>query len=118
MKTEIHKFTVITGQSYFEAKPLSSFPSWFQKLAAECQSAGHPGVLVPIKCDLTKEEEILAMFAAIKEQHKGVDVCINNAGLSHPEQLLSGKTSAWKNIMDKIFSCIRLILDREKESLF
>ncbi|CAI5693196.1 dehydrogenase/reductase SDR family member 11-like [Oreochromis aureus] len=51
------------------------------KLAAECQSAVYPGVLVPFKCDLTKEEEILAMFAAIKKQHKGVDVCINNPGL-------------------------------------
>ncbi|XP_004558278.3 dehydrogenase/reductase SDR family member 11 isoform X1 [Maylandia zebra] len=71
-----------------------------QKLAAECQSAGHPGVLVPFKCDLSKEEEILSMFAAIKEQHKGVDVCINNAGLAHPEPLLSGKTSGWKNMMD------------------
>ncbi|CAI5693205.1 dehydrogenase/reductase SDR family member 11 [Oreochromis niloticus] len=71
-----------------------------QKLAAECQSAGHPGVLVPFKCDLTKEEEILSMFAAIKEQHKGVDVCINNAGLNHLESLLSGKTSSWKNIID------------------
>uniref|UniRef100_A0A668VFZ3 Dehydrogenase/reductase SDR family member 11 n=1 Tax=Oreochromis aureus TaxID=47969 RepID=A0A668VFZ3_OREAU len=71
-----------------------------QKLAAECQSAGHPGVLVPFKCDLTNEEEILAMFAAIKEQHRGVDVCINNAGLAHPEPLLSGKTSSWKNMMD------------------
>ncbi|KAL3991662.1 translation initiation factor eIF-2B subunit alpha [Sarotherodon galilaeus] len=71
-----------------------------QQLAAECQSAGHPGVLVPFKCDLTKEEEILAMFAAIKEQHKGVDVCINNAGLAHPEALLNGKTSAWKNMWD------------------
>ncbi|KAL3991665.1 hydroxycarboxylic acid receptor 2/3 [Sarotherodon galilaeus] len=71
-----------------------------QKLAAECQSAGHPGVLVPFKCDLTNEEEILSMFAAIKEQHKGVDVCINNAGLSHPEPLLSGKTSSWKNMID------------------
>ncbi|TMS07732.1 Dehydrogenase/reductase SDR family member 11 [Larimichthys crocea] len=40
------------------------------------------------------------MFAAIKEQHKGVDVCINNAGLAHAEPLLSGKTSGWKNMMD------------------
>uniref|UniRef100_A0A669EEX0 Dehydrogenase/reductase SDR family member 11 n=1 Tax=Oreochromis niloticus TaxID=8128 RepID=A0A669EEX0_ORENI len=71
-----------------------------QKLAAECQSAGHPGVLVPFKCDLTKEEEILSMFAAIKEQQKGVDVCINNAGLGHPERLLNGKTGSWKNIID------------------
>uniref|UniRef100_A0A3Q4I5I8 Dehydrogenase/reductase 11 n=1 Tax=Neolamprologus brichardi TaxID=32507 RepID=A0A3Q4I5I8_NEOBR len=30
------------------------------------------------------------MCAAIKEQHKGVDVCINNAGLGHPEPLLCG----------------------------
>lgn len=71
-----------------------------KKLAAECQSAGHSGVLVPFKCDLNNEEEILSMFAAIKEQHKGVDVCINNAGLAHPEPLLTGKTSGWKKMMD------------------
>lgn len=40
------------------------------------------------------------MFAAIKAQHGGVDVCINNAGLAHPETLLNGKTSGWKNMMD------------------
>ncbi|XP_013763689.1 dehydrogenase/reductase SDR family member 11-like, partial [Pundamilia nyererei] len=69
------------------------------KLAADCQRAGHPGVLVPFKCDLSEEEEILAMFAAIKEQHKGLDVCINNAGLAHPIAL-NGKTSGWKNMID------------------
>uniref|UniRef100_UPI0037E81F46 dehydrogenase/reductase SDR family member 11-like n=1 Tax=Semicossyphus pulcher TaxID=241346 RepID=UPI0037E81F46 len=71
-----------------------------QKLAAECQSVGHSGVLVPMKCDLSNEEEILSMFSAIKEQHKGVDVCINNAGLAHLETLLNGKTSGWKNMLD------------------
>ncbi|XP_029373829.1 dehydrogenase/reductase SDR family member 11-like [Echeneis naucrates] len=71
-----------------------------QKLAAECQTAGYSGVLVPIKCDLSKEEEILSMFDFIKAQHKGVDVCINNAGLSHPEPLLKGKTTSWKNMLD------------------
>ncbi|XP_070826804.1 dehydrogenase/reductase SDR family member 11-like [Chaetodon trifascialis] len=71
-----------------------------QKLAAECQSAGRGGVLVPFKCDLSNEEEILSMFAAIKAQHGGVDVCINNAGLAHPESLLSGKTSGWRNMLD------------------
>lgn len=40
------------------------------------------------------------MFAAIKAQHGGVDVCINNAGLAHPEPLLNGKTSDWKNMVD------------------
>ncbi|XP_014896607.1 dehydrogenase/reductase SDR family member 11-like [Poecilia latipinna] len=69
-------------------------------LAAECKSAGHSGVLIPMKCDLTNAQDIQSMFAAIKAQHKGVDVCINNAGLAHPESLLSGKTSAWKNMLD------------------
>ncbi|KAJ0063691.1 hypothetical protein NL108_006612 [Boleophthalmus pectinirostris] len=71
-----------------------------QKLSEECQAAGHSGLLVPYKCDLTNEEEILSMFSYIKSQHQGVDVCINNAGLALPESLLNGKTSAWKSMLD------------------
>ncbi|XP_028275229.1 dehydrogenase/reductase SDR family member 11-like [Parambassis ranga] len=71
-----------------------------QKLESECQSAGYSGVLVPFKCDLSSEEEILSMFSAIRAQHQGVDVCVNNAGLAHAESLLSGKTSGWKNMLD------------------
>lgn len=56
--------------------------------------------MVPFKCDLRSEEDILSMFAAIRAQHIGVDVCINNAGLAHPESLLNGKTSGWKNMLD------------------
>ncbi|CAL1570750.1 unnamed protein product [Knipowitschia caucasica] len=69
-------------------------------LSEECRAAGHSGVLVPYKCDLTNEEEILSMFSHIRSQHQGVDVCINNAGLAHPESLLNGKTSGWKNMLD------------------
>ncbi|KAK7883082.1 hypothetical protein WMY93_029256 [Mugilogobius chulae] len=71
-----------------------------KKLSEECRAAGHSGVLVPYKCDLTNEEEILSMFAYIKVQHQGVDVCINNAGLAHSDTLLNGKTSAWRNMLD------------------
>ncbi|CAN9510872.1 unnamed protein product [Ophioblennius macclurei] len=71
-----------------------------QKLAAACESEGLAGVLVPFRCDLTKEEDILSMFAAIKAQHGGVDVCVNNAGLGHPERLLSGETGGWRNMLD------------------
>ncbi|KAM4726884.1 dehydrogenase/reductase SDR family member 11a [Anableps anableps] len=71
-----------------------------EKLAAECESAGYSGTLIPYKCDLSNEEEILSMFSAIKTLHKGVDVCINNAGLAHNEPLLSGKTEGWRNMID------------------
>uniref|UniRef100_A0A4W5LYP2 Dehydrogenase/reductase SDR family member 11 n=1 Tax=Hucho hucho TaxID=62062 RepID=A0A4W5LYP2_9TELE len=71
-----------------------------EKLAAECQSAGYSGTLIPYKCDLSCEEDILSMFSAIKTLHQGVDVCINNAGLAHNEPLLSGKTDSWRNMID------------------
>uniref|UniRef100_A0A8B9GVL7 Dehydrogenase/reductase (SDR family) member 11a n=1 Tax=Astyanax mexicanus TaxID=7994 RepID=A0A8B9GVL7_ASTMX len=71
-----------------------------EKLAAECQSAGYTGILIPYKCDLSNEEEILSMFSAIKTLYQGVDVCINNAGLSHNEPLLSGRTDGWRNMID------------------
>ena len=58
------------------------------------------GKLVAIKCDMRNEDEIIAMFENIKAQFGGVDVCINNAGLSHNGPLLSGATSDWRNMME------------------
>jgi NADP-dependent 3-hydroxy acid dehydrogenase YdfG len=58
------------------------------------------GQLIPIKCDLTREDEILAMFERIQSELGGVDVCINNAGLSHCAPLLSGSTADWRNMLD------------------
>nr|XP_055052074.1 dehydrogenase/reductase SDR family member 11-like [Misgurnus anguillicaudatus] len=71
-----------------------------EELASECVKSGFSGTLIPYKCDLSVEEEILSMFTWIKAQHHGVDVCINNAGLAFPEPLLNGKTSSWKTMLD------------------
>ncbi|XP_039332467.1 dehydrogenase/reductase SDR family member 11 isoform X2 [Saimiri boliviensis] len=71
-----------------------------EELAAECKSAGYPGTLIPYRCDLSNEEDILAMFSAIRSQHSGVDICINNAGLGRPDSLLSGSTSGWKEMLN------------------
>ncbi|KAL7633055.1 UNVERIFIED_CONTAM: hypothetical protein RMT77_016631 [Armadillidium vulgare] len=49
---------------------------------------GAKGSLTPIKCDLTKEDDIRNMFATIKKQFGGVDICINNAGISNGKKLL------------------------------
>ncbi|XP_016431972.1 dehydrogenase/reductase SDR family member 11-like [Sinocyclocheilus rhinocerous] len=71
-----------------------------EKLAAECVSSGFSGTLIPYKCDLSVQDDMLSMFSWIKVQHQGIDVCINNAGLALPEPLLSGKTSGWRTMMD------------------
>lgn len=57
-----------------------------QALAEELK--GQAGSLLPIKCDLTKDDQVLAMFARIKRKLGGVDVCINNAGMSINNSLL------------------------------
>jgi NADP-dependent 3-hydroxy acid dehydrogenase YdfG len=69
-----------------------------QNLASRLK--GEKGSLHAIQCDLTKEDEILAMFEEISKNFKGVDVCINNAGLSHCAPLLSGDTSQWRQMLD------------------
>ena len=52
-----------------------------------------------IKCDLSKEEDILFMFEQIS-QLGGVDVLINNAGMAQHAPLLSGETSLWREMME------------------
>ncbi|GFT92051.1 hypothetical protein NPIL_676911 [Nephila pilipes] len=59
-----------------------------------------PGKLVAIKCDLNQESEIHALFDEIRKTFGRLDVCINNAGLSHDAPLLSGSTSDWRNMLD------------------
>ncbi|XP_077996483.1 dehydrogenase/reductase SDR family member 11-like [Glandiceps talaboti] len=71
-----------------------------RKLSDELKSTTAKGTLHPIKCDLRQEHEILAMFDEIKKSDGGVDVCINNAGLSHISSLLDGKTEDWREMLD------------------
>lgn len=59
------------------------------------------GQLMAVKCDVAKEEEILAMFEKIKASGlKGVDICINNAGFGDAKPLTEGETSVWRNMLE------------------
>ncbi|XP_076461356.1 dehydrogenase/reductase SDR family member 11-like [Babylonia areolata] len=71
-----------------------------QKLGEELSE--HPGSVTAVKCDVSKEEEVTAMFQMIR-QHSSlgrVDVCINNAGLAHDAPLLTGDPAKWKHMFD------------------
>ena len=69
-----------------------------QSLASDLTSA--PGKLLVVRCDMKKEEDILALFEAAKTRFGGVDVCVNNAGLAHNAPLLTGSTSDWRDMME------------------
>ena len=58
------------------------------------------GSFHPMKCDVSKQEEIVGMFETIKEKHGGVDLCVNNAGLAHDAPLLSGCYDQWRDMLD------------------
>ena len=42
-----------------------------QELTTKLEAAKAPGLVKAIRCDLAKEDEILAMFAAIKSEFGG-----------------------------------------------
>lgn len=71
-----------------------------QAISEEDTVKSSTGRLFAMKCDLTNESEIIAMFNDIRQKFGHLDVCINNAGLARDAPLLTGKTSDWKNMLD------------------
>ncbi len=59
-----------------------------------------PGSFKPFKCDVRKDDEVLALFEFIKKEFGALHICINSAGLGVAEPLLSGKTEDFRLQMD------------------
>ncbi|XP_055344669.1 dehydrogenase/reductase SDR family member 11-like [Paramacrobiotus metropolitanus] len=62
--------------------------------------ANGPGNVNAIKCDVTNENEVRAMFEHIKKQYKHIDVLINNAGLIKLDSLVAGRTEKWREMLE------------------
>ncbi|KAB7493682.1 NADPH-dependent 1-acyldihydroxyacetone phosphate reductase [Armadillidium nasatum] len=59
------------------------------------------GTFLPVKCDVTKDEDVFAVFDKIKETFGGVDVCVNNAGIvGTGPGLLDGTPEEWRQIFN------------------
>ncbi|XP_041465334.1 dehydrogenase/reductase SDR family member 11-like [Lytechinus variegatus] len=71
-----------------------------QAIKCELEAESAPGKVHPIQCDLTKKDQIAAMFEEIKKEFRVVDVCINNAGLSTGCQLVNGNPEDWQVALD------------------
>ena len=53
-----------------------------------------------MKCDISKEEDVLSVMSEVKSQLGGADICVNNAGLSKNAPLLSGTTEQWRQMLE------------------
>ena len=59
-----------------------------------------PGSFVAVQCDVSREDDVMRLFKVINDEHKGVDVCINNAGVNHGSSLLNGDTKQWAEMLN------------------
>ena len=78
--------------------PLTVAACWSQELSGEL--SGLPGSLVAFHCDLNESQQIETLFATVGHQFGGVDVCINNAGVSFAGSLLDGDVEKWRTILN------------------
>ena len=66
------------------------------------------------KAKVNVEEEVDSMFAAIEEKLGGVEILVNNAGITKDNLLMRMKTEEWDNVIDVnlkgAFLCTRRVL--------
>ena len=81
------------------------------QLAALTTGGSKPLAVV---CDVTKEEQVQALFDAVVAEHGRVDVMVNNAGLGGTANLIDMRDEEWNVVLDVTlngtFRCTRAAL--------
>jgi 3-oxoacyl-[acyl-carrier protein] reductase len=57
------------------------------------------GDVLPFACDVSDEAAVSEVFGRITEELGGVDVLINNAGITRDTLVMSMKADAWDDVM-------------------
>lgn len=69
-----------------------------QALAADLRSAG--GEAVALALDLSKAEEVADRLAALPEDFSGIDVLVNNAGITADNLFVRMSLEQWQRVLD------------------
>ena len=90
--------------------------------AAEVQAVGKqleerfPKRVLAMRCDVRRENEVEATFAAVDERFGGIDVLINNAGVGFFKNLEKMTLEEWNTIIETnvtgVFLCCRAAVPR------
>ena len=81
-----------------------------------CQDAG--GDAIAIKANVAKMEEVDSMFKEAVSKFGGVDVLVNNAGITRDNLMLRMKPDQWQDVIDLnlsgVFFCLQVERERER----
>ena len=69
-----------------------------KECVAACEAAGVRSMCV--KADVSKQEDVDAMFAAVKEQLGAVDVLVNNAGITRDNLMIRMSLDEYEAVLD------------------
>ena len=58
------------------------------------------GPVTAVPCDVTVEDDVQRMFAAVTAAHGGLDVLVNNAGLGGTSTLIDMTDESWSRVID------------------
>jgi 3-oxoacyl-[acyl-carrier protein] reductase len=53
-----------------------------------------------LKCDISKEAEVTALFAMVEEKYQSLDILVNNAGIRKDAVLALMQTEQWQQVID------------------
>lgn len=72
-----------------------------EEAGATLRDAGHDAVGLP--CDVTDAEQVAAVFRELRRTHGGVDLLVNNAGLSHRSLFIDTAPEVLRRVMEVNF---------------
>jgi glucose 1-dehydrogenase len=76
----------------------SSHPDRGQKVVDQIKSTG--GNAIVFQADVSKEEEVTAMFQAMYKEFGTIDILVNNAGLQQDAPLIEMTLARWQKVID------------------
>jgi len=72
------------------------------------------GKAIAVRCDVSKEEDVVLMVDQVEREYGAVDIMVNNAGVTTPESFLKLTTKKWDLVMNVnlrgTFLCTKAVL--------
>lgn len=103
---------VVTARTEVEEE--GQLPGTIYKTAEEIQGFG--GEAIAIRTDITKEEDVTALVAAVNNHYGTVNILVNNAGITTPESFVDLTVKRWDLLMAVnlrgAFLCTKAVLPK------